>query len=386
MKITGIETFMVSIPYKEPEEWSFGLRKGSSPLVIKIYTDEGIVGLGEAVAPFTSMSLEALIHNEIKPLLIGENPFDVERLMKKFAGNGLVWCPDLSVFVTSGVEIALWDIIGKAVGQPVYNLLGGCYRKKVKFGLYLFAGSPEKMAKDAACWVERGIDTIKFKVGIDPKLDIERLKAVREAVGPDVKLIVDPNQAWNPGTAINMINKMEKYDLFYVEQPVKKDDLEGMARIRKSVNVPIGANEAVFTIQDAMAVIRAGAADVIVTDIHLPGGLLECKKIAAVCEAADIPVMIHSGGELGIATAAVLQVVASTPNFVYANDTYYPQLSDDIIKPPFELVDGYMEVPDKPGLGVELDEEKVAKYKSDEYFHAFYNEEKPDWVPTTGRI
>lgn len=113
MRVTQVETFMVSVPYKHPEPWSFGLRRGSSPIIIKIHTDAGITGLGEASGPMSSMSLEALIHNEIEPVLLGENPMNIERLMKKFHANGLLWCPDMAVFVTSGIEIALWDIVGK---------------------------------------------------------------------------------------------------------------------------------------------------------------------------------------------------------------------------------------------------------------------------------
>lgn len=387
MKITSIETFLVSIPFKEPLNWSFGRRPGTSPLLIRVETDAGITGWGEAIGPMSSEIIKFSIENEIRQLIYGEDPFDIERILKKCLASGFMWCPDLGVFITAGIEMALWDIMGKATGLPVCKLLGGMFRKEVEFAAYIFIDSPKKMAAKCKEFVTQGYRTMKLKIGLDPKQDVEIVKTVREAVGPDIEIRVDANQAWSPGTSIRMIQKLKPYDIQFVEQPVRRDDMMGMRRVRMAVDVPIAVNEGVYTPSDTISVIKQEAADVIVTDIHNPGGMLECKKVCSIAEAAGIPVVMHSGAELGVATAAMIHLIASTPNFIFANDTHYHHLTDDILVEPFEFKNGLVRVPEKPGLGVEIDETKLKQYSEARTFTPFMDkEEKPDWIPTTPRF
>jgi len=385
MKITNLRTIIVNIPLSKPIKWSFGIRKGTSTVIVFIETDEGITGIGETKAPYSSKVLQTAI-NEMKPILINEDPFDIERIKKKLLATGLLWCPDYAVFVISGIEIALWDIIGKCLKKPIYELIGGKYREKVSFAAYIFIDEPKKVAEEALKYVEQGFSTIKLKVGINPEKDIEMVKEVRNVVGNDIKIRVDANQAWSPGTAIKVIKKMEKYDLEYVEQPVHKDDIDGMKRIRMSVSTPIAVNEGVYTIQDALNFIKKEAADIIVTDIHNPGGISECKKLCAIAEAADIPVVMHSGAELGIGLATMLHIIASTSNFIYANDTHYPLLSDDIIKEKFSFKKGSLELTTNPGLGVTIDEGKLELYTKGEIYSPFMDKSNAKWIPTSLRF
>lgn len=387
MKITHIESFMVNVPYTKPEKWSWGIRLGSSPIIVKVHTDEGLVGLGEATSPFTTPVIQKILEEHIIPQLIGEDPTNIERLLAKIMATGLSWVLNGSTQAVAAVEMALWDLAGKAVGKPVHKLLGGLYRSKIPFGAYLFNGTPEQMATDASEFVKQGITTVKMKVGIDMMGDIERVRAVREAVGPNVQIIVDPNQSWTLGTAVRQIRKMAEFDLMFIEQPVKKDDLEGMRYVRHTAGVPIGANESVTTPSTALEVIRREAADLLVTDVEVAGGIWALKKIAHIAEAAGLPVIGHSGGELGIATAALLHVVASSPSFIYPNDTYYYYMADDIITEPFEMKNGVISVPNGPGLGIELDEEKVEKYGKGEFFSAFTdNKGELGWMPSSSRV
>lgn len=247
----------------------------------------------------------------------------------------------------------------------------------LEFGYYLFRDNFDVMVKESKEAIERGFRLLKFKVGIyDYKDDIETVKVLREALGPDVLLFCDANHAWSIGTAIKVIKKMEDYDVFAVEQPTAREDLEGQKYIRDSVNIPISINEGVYTIEDAYNIISHGCADIIATDTHRPGGILEAKKLGGIAEAAKISVIRHSGGELGITTAAYLHFFASTPNFIYPNDSYYYHFEDYLIKKPFEFKGSYFRVPEKPGLGIELNHDKLEKYKSKETFNPFDDKEK----------
>ena len=378
MKIIDIKTHIVKIRYHKPEIWSLGVREGSTPLILEIFTDEGITGVGEGRSPISTSSLEFLIHNDIKPLLIGEDPFNIERISKKiFIKSGLELCDDIGVYMKSGIDIALWDIIGKKLNVPLYKLIGGKYREKVEFGYYLFRDDFNIMISDAKKAMERGFRLLKFKVGIyDAKDDVRTVKVLREALGPNVLLFCDANQAWSVGTAIKVLKQMEDYDIFAVEQPTARKDFEGQKYIRNSVNIPISINEGVYTAEDAYNIISHGCADIIATDIHRPGGIMEAKKLAGIAEAAKISVIGHSGGELDIATAAYLHFFSSTPNFIYPNDSYYYHFEDFLIKEPFKFEGPYIKVPEKPGLGIELDYSKLEKYKSKETFNPFDDREK----------
>ena len=265
-------------------------------------------------------------------------------------------------YALGGIDMALWDIQGKACGQPLYKLLGGKIRSRSECFKYLHHDQPDRMAAEAAAAVAQGYGTLYCKY-----TDIEHLKTaltdIRQAVGRDPKLWVDFNGTLSPGFAVQFLRELEPLGLTIVEQPVHAGNLEGMAHVRKSISAQVLAHESCWTPAQALNVIKAGAADIISVDTRMTWGLWACKKVAGMAEAAGMPVIYHSPVEMGIAHAAALHLIASTPNFIMANQCMYDWVADDYItggKLPFE--GPFMRVPEGPGLGVALDPAKMQKY------------------------
>jgi L-alanine-DL-glutamate epimerase-like enolase superfamily enzyme len=364
MRITGLTTTTVAVPFGEDELWAFGARRGLTCVIVEMTTDEGLVGLGEAAGYPSPQIVEAVIRS-VEGLVVGEDPFAIERILKKIHVVGTWHHVRATSPGIAAVEMACWDIVGKAAGQPLVNLFGGRVRDAVEFFYYLSRKAPEAMAADAAQAVKRGFSTFYLKVGsADPAEDIHRVEAVRDGAGPHALLRVDANEAWSPGTAVRVVAEMEPLGLELVEQPVSARNLPEMAYVRSRIGPPLLANEASWTRYDQLDVIRHQAADVISVDNQMDGGLLNMKRSAGLCETAGLPVLKHSLGELGIAVYAATHVIAATPNFLYANQAYASFLADDVISGvdalPYE--DGRLTVPTGPGIGVELDRDKVAGY------------------------
>jgi L-alanine-DL-glutamate epimerase-like enolase superfamily enzyme len=363
VRITELSTTPVAVPYLREERWAYGVRRGLVSALLQVHTDEGVTGLGEAPA-YPSADIVQAVLRSLEPLVIGENPMAVERIHNRIDIVGTWHHVKATSPAIAAVEMACWDIIGKVCGQPVSALFGGLVRERAETIYYLGLDTPEAMREQAALAVNEGHRTLYFKVGADdPDLDIERLRAVRDGGGPDVRIRVDANESWSSAAAIAMARRMEPFDLEFLEQPVSGRNLTDMAYVRSRIGVPLLANEASWTRHDQLAVIVAGAADAISVDNQMDGGLLNLKRSAGLCDAAGIPVLKHSLGELGVATAAGLHVICSTPNFLYANQAYTALLSDDVLAgDPLDSRDGTLAVPTGPGLGVELDNDAVAKY------------------------
>lgn len=263
----------------------------------------------------------------------------------------------------AAVDMACWDIVGKTCGQPLVTLFGGRFRESVDFFYYVPGGTPEEAARQAAEGADLGFGTFYLKVGAPrPGDDIERVAAVRDAIGPEPGIRVDANEAWSSGTAIRVLRAMQEYGLELAEQPVSGRNLAEMAYVRGRVDTPLLANEASWTRYDQIEVIRHGAADAVSVDNQMDGGLLNLKRSAGICDAAGLPVVKHSLGELGVGLAAALHVMASTPNFILANQAYSSLLADDVLTEPHVYTAGRLPAPSGPGLGVTLDREKVGRY------------------------
>ncbi len=377
MKITRVETSLVFVPFETPHLWGSGRRPGITRLVLQVHTDDGLVGLGETICLLEFV--RPVLERTIVPLAISEDPHDVERIYRKVEAAGFYHHKRAMVAALCGLEMACWDLVGKAAGQPLHKLWGGAYRELVPTIEYVHIKSPEEMARQAAAAVERGHRTIKAKIGLDMESDIAIIRAIREAIGPEVALRGDVNGAWSPGTARRQFAKLERYDLEFVEQPLVHDDLLGHAALRRASRVPIALDEGCYTQTDVLNAIRAEACDVILLDPHESGGLWTARKSAAIAEAAGMSVGLHSGSELGISEAAYLHLAAATPNLNIAIDTGYPALVDDVITRRHQFVEGSLPVPTGPGLGVELDLEKLAHYRTDRIVDAYFDRERPDW-------
>jgi len=364
MKITDVKTTLISVPFQRPEVWAWGKRTGISSVIVEITTDEGLTGMGE-IAILPSVAVLERIVQEAKPLLIGETPFCIEAFTKRFYGiGGWQYYRRIANHALCGIEMALWDLIGKICNQPLLHLFGGPVRSEIEYMYFLLRDDIETMAAEAKVAVEKGYRTIYFKVGVDPAKDEAMVKTVREAIGNDIKLRVDANGVWSVGTAIRTLKRLEKYDLEFIEQPVAVGDFEGMKQVKEAVGIPVAANESSWTAHDVLEIIKRKAADIVLIDTHQDGGLLAFKKTAAMAELEGIPVIKHSFGELGISTCAAAHVIATSANFLFANQTFIPFLTDDIIqKGAFHYEGGKLTlVADKPGIGVSLDKEKMAYY------------------------
>ena len=366
MRITGLRATPVAVPYRTDEVWAFGRRHGQVSILLEISTDDGITGVGEAAA-YPSADIVLAVLSSLEPLVTGEDPFAIERLVRRMDLVGTWHHMRASSPAIAAVEMACWDIVGKACGQPLVNLLGGRFRDRVEFFYYVAKEDPAEVAEEGKRATAAGFSTCYLKIGSDdPRRDTERVAALRDGAGPDAKIRADANEAWSPGTAVRLIRQLEPYGLELMEQPVSGRALAEMAYVRGRVDTPILANEASWTRHDQLAVIRAGAADVLSADGQMDGGLLNLKRSAGICEAAGLTVVKHSLGELGVALAAAVHVIAATPNFRHANQGYGALLSDDVTAgfggPAAGYRDGCIEVPPGPGLGVDLDPQRVERY------------------------
>jgi L-alanine-DL-glutamate epimerase-like enolase superfamily enzyme len=370
MKITQIETIPIEVPLnpRRAMQTSLGEHRVSPYLLLKVHTDEGLTGLGEVTCtPNWSgedrVTAAHLIQRYLVPQLVGENPTEIERLTRRM-NYTIVGNP----FAKSGLEMALWDILGKAAGLPLYRLLGGPVRESVPTKFSISGLEPTKAQEIAEWAMEQGFRTMKVKVGIEPEGDIARVRAIRKAIGPEIRLGVDANGGWSPRVAIQTIRRMTESNIFFAEQPVSSADVNWLADVRRQVSVPVMADESVFTLQDAMSVVRAEAADVLSIYVG-KGGIGAARKVAAVAEAAGITCTVGSNLELGIASAAMIHLAMATPGIgaeEFPCDIIGPFYYDtDLLTEPLSLTDGRALPPVGPGLGVELDEEKVARYRVD---------------------
>jgi len=370
MKITRIETIPIRVPLKQ----EFAIRSGRggahtvSPfLLVKVHTDEGIVGLGEAsCTPRWSGEDQVtgahLIHTYLEPLLVGEDPTEVEELTKKFrlvfAGN---------YFTKAAVEMALWDIAGKAESLPLYEVLGGKVREFVPTKWSVSGVEPEKAADIARWAVAQGFKAMKVKVGIDPDGDVARVKAVREAVGPDTKLGVDANGGWSPAVAITTIKRLCEFGIYFAEQPVSPGQSAHLAEVRRAVPVPVIADESVFTLKDARMLAALNAADVFSIYVGKSGGITESMRIAHFATRENLKCTVGSNLELGVGSAAMVHFALASRGVAaeeFPCDIIGPFFyEDEIVRESLPIKPGEARANDKPGLGVELDEEKVERYR-----------------------
>ena len=364
MKITGLKSTIVAVPTQKAETSEIRGATYRPAIMVEIFTDEGLVGIGEAPNPVGAEATKAII-DSTEPLLVGEDPTEPEKLKKKlYAYYNLTHLHiHAACWALNGIDMALWDLTGKACQQPLWRIWGGAFRKKIEFYGPIDRAAPEEVAAKAKQWVEEGFKTLYMKIGFDEAEDLACVKAIREAAGPDAKIRVDANQSWGAGEAVRIIRRLAEYDLEFVDQPVLMYNLDDLARVRAGVDVPIASHESSWTMYEAINVIKRGAADVIHVDPRFDAGFMGARLTAGMAEAAGMPVVMHQFSDLGVAQFAYTHLIAAVPNFTLANQGGLHELTDDVIKGGLrKLEKGCLEVPDGPGIGVELDPERVEKY------------------------
>jgi L-alanine-DL-glutamate epimerase-like enolase superfamily enzyme len=357
MKITQLNAVRVRIPQKPPiAPYQNRYRAGTykEALLVRLETDSGLVGWGETPDDWINRSYEGTPEELLRRQVLGRDPFDLEAF---YAENVL------GSFLASGVEMALWDLMGKATRQPLYRLLGGAVRPKVELAACMGIRPYEEAKAIARQYLDMGFSTLKTKAGRDAAEDLEMVRGIRDGVGDRLKLRIDPNMGYSPEVALCLARDLEKYNLEYFEQPMHSTLLAESARLRRQTTTPLALNESVTTPEVVLQILQLDAADVLLPDTYQGGGILAVKKVAALAEAAKVPCVFHCSHDLGLKTAAMLHVVASTPNFPLANDCTYYGLEDDVIAPLHRIDRGFMEVPEGPGLGVNVDEAKLARYR-----------------------
>ena len=364
MKITAIRAIPVRVPRPQPFTSSLGLQAGSENAVVVVETDGGVTGIGEISSIWDRKGRGQAedVNDLLAEALVGMDPFAPNRVADRM--DELL---HRSYPAKAGVEMALYDIMGKALDVPVYDLLGGRRRERVALSRSLSMGDAEAAVAQAEAAAAQGYRTLKLKVGRDAESDCRTLAALRRALGDGFTLRVDANMGWpSAKEAVRRIRRLEEFDLELVEQPLAADDLEGLRFVRERVETPIMADESVWTPADAMACVRAGAVDVFNVYVAEAGGLGAASRVFAVAEAARLPGIIGSMPELGIGTAAQAHLAFAVPALGYACDlngfTYH---SDDIARHDLRLEDGYIYPPPGPGLGVELDTERLERYRID---------------------
>jgi L-alanine-DL-glutamate epimerase-like enolase superfamily enzyme len=357
MKITHLYALRVRIPQKAPiapYQSRYRATSAKEALIVRLETDTGLVGWGETPDDWINKSYEGTPADRLRGQVLGRDPFDLEAW---YAEN------TLGSYLASAVEMALWDLIGHATRQPLYKLLGGAVRRKVELAACMGIRPYEEAKSIARQYLDMGFSTLKTKAGRDPQEDLNMVRGIRDGVGDRLKLRIDPNMGYAPEIAFSLARELEPYRLEYFEQPMPFSCIGEAARLRHATTTPIALNESVTTPEITMQILQLHAADVLLPDTYQGGGILAVKKVAALCEAAHVPCVFHCAHDLGLKTAAMLHVVASSPGFTLANDCTYYGLEDDIISPLHCIEGGYMMVPDGPGLGVTVDEAKLAKYR-----------------------
>ena len=372
MRVTRIEATPVSIPINPQRaiRGSRGYHSSSTFVIVEVHTDEGLTGLGEV---------------SCTPVWTGEDFVMARRALEQYFGPALLGCDPREIqactqvmrralagspFVLASLEMALWDLLGKSTGVPLHTLLGGAVRESVGTKFSISGAEPEKAAEIADWAVTAGFRAMKVKVGFDDVSDDARVGAVRAAIGPDVTLGIDANCAWSPRRAIQNIRRLaDRHAIAYAEQPVTQNGVQAMAEVRAAVQVPIVADESVFTAQDAGQLLRGHAADILSVYVGKGGGIGAAIRIGHVAEAFSATCTIGSNLEMGIATAAQIHLGLAMPSVapdVVGCDILSPFLYEGtILTDSLPVVPGRAVAPKGPGLGVTIDASLVKKFSVD---------------------
>jgi L-alanine-DL-glutamate epimerase-like enolase superfamily enzyme len=353
IQIQDVEIYPYNVSMTEPFRVALGMITSAENVLVRLRTREGVVGWGESspYSPVTSgtQATDLAISKDLANLVRGRDPFTLAAIMAEMDGFS-----PANTSMKAALEMAIWDICGKLAGQPVYKLLGG-YRDSFETDITIGMGTPAEMANKATKYVQDGFKTLKIKLGDGPEPDTARMKAIRDAIGYDIKLRTDANQGWSAAETVHALRVMEKYQTQICEQPVPYWDVEGLKFARDNSPTPIMADESVHSPHDAFAVVRENAVDCINIKLMKSGGLLRGAQIATVAAAAGVTCMVGCMEETRLALTAGAHLVCSQKNIVYADLDAFLELSVDPVIGGMQIKDGVVTLPNTPGLGVDID-------------------------------
>ncbi len=374
MKIASITCVPLAARAPRPVEFSIGTFPTFYAVLVRVTTDTGLVGVGECIARRTPEVAAMIVERLLAPLLIGRDPWDVEGLWDEMLALLRRWGHSRGFVVEamSGIDIALWDLLARSVDQPLYKFLGGAGRERVNcYVSKVYFDDIPKMADEARAQAARGFRAIKVQLGWPAarggdRADVRTVRAMRDAVGPDVDLMFDANGAYDIGTAIRVGRQIEECDVAFLEEPLPPDDLEGYAHLRRSVRVPLAAGETEFGIFGFRDLIARGCIDVLQPEVARIGGLTAARRLWALAHAHNLQYAPHTGFSGGIAHLASLHLAAAAPNFStyeYMGTQYIQNPLREIFTTPFPVPeDGWLRVPTGPGLGMDVDPAAIQRY------------------------
>ena len=366
MKIKSIETTPLFCKFRQPYHWAQGVTHGAPVILIRIETDTGVVGIGESSASPDCPTVLSILQDAI-PSFIGKSAYDGNRVIWNYYRDGFNarGTGSASRFFSqamTGFELALWDAIGKAACQPLYRLLGGKARDEVRYFGFIQGETADELAHHAKSLVKQGFEVLYLKIGRGDDLDEEITAAVRKAIGGR-RLRLDANEAWDMLRARRMFERLKPYDPEFIEQPVPgRLGAEGLARLRAVTDIPVAADQTIYSPEDVYDICRNRSADVLVMGLHETCGVVRFCKAAAIAEAAGVNICLHGIFETGITTCASNQVAATLGNMDDGNQIMWQLLAEDIVSSPSLVpTGGALRVFDKPGLGFELADDAVAR-------------------------
>jgi glucarate dehydratase len=364
MKIVGLDTWIVSVPYAHDEVSARVHRGGVTDVIVKLTADNGLVGWGESCSGADAASIAQAVL-AARPFVLGRDPWQSEAIARDYFTRGLWdYRPMTGQFAFAGIDMALWDLCGKDCGQPLYRLMGGSMREEVNYFYYLERGSPEQIARQCAEGVARGYTCFYLKVGVDSQAEERMLSAVRSTIGPGRKIRLDANMAWTVPEAVRLLTRWHAaFDLDFCEAPVCAEPVACMQEVRRKVPVALCVNEGLWRPVDVLHQIRSRTGDVLCFSSYWVGSLRRFLTLCQVAALEGLGAIKHTHGELGIAAAAGQHAMLAIPNAWDGVQQTAAMLQDDILTQRLPIVDGpTWGCIEMPGLGVEVDADKLAHY------------------------
>lgn len=365
MKITRVETRALRLPYKKPYRWAQGICDAAEVVLVCVHTDQDITGYGESLNSGSATSVQSLLQRAGE-LCLGQNPFEITKLVRTayeqlFVIPGTGTSPRFGRMVLAGLDMALWDISGKAAGRGTHELLGGAVREHIQYFGFPQGESAEELAHEARQWAEQGAEVIYLKIGRGEALDLAIAAQAREAIGKK-RLRLDANEAWDVFTASRMIRALAPFNVECIEQPTNSNSLSALLHVKQSSPLAIAADQIVATPEDVYAVCREQAADMIVLALHEAGGIEALRSAAAIAQVAGLNICLHGNCESGITTCATNQLGATLINLDDGNQYMNHLLREDIVlRPDLSLKRGRLPILPGPGLGFELNWDAIAR-------------------------
>jgi D-galactarolactone cycloisomerase len=366
MKITDIQTIRLRAPIpRDGQVFSrSGVRSTRSTTLVRVDTDEGISGIGSCSG--NSELIEVIVAKVLKPLLIGMDPTDIDAVWDKGyirGGHKEFGTRGIGVVALSGIDIAVWDILGKVREEPLYQLLGGQCRDRVPvYATALYPEEPSRVAERARAFAEQGFHGVKIKVGFDLEQDIRIVRAVRQELGQDFVIMTDANQGYTVDVALEAARAFSDSGVFWLEEPLFAEDVAGHALLRERTGVPIAIGENLHMSYAFESFLKRGAADFLQPDVARAGGVTEINKIAALAEDHRVPISFHTWGD-AVSLAASTHLSAATKQCIVMELDYtYNPLRAELLREPLRVEKGFLVPPDKPGLGIELDEDALKRF------------------------